>query len=148
MPNKLNRPSIRRDASLPPLTSDEKDEALGACSVWLARNAQLEELMRRWQRLETALVRDPAWLEQSERRRRIDPKANELGALDERIAALHGQNQALASVLPKLVAGSGKGLLSKLAVVLIKVRAEENKAAHDLIRSIVRDLEKLIEAPE
>ncbi len=148
MPHNLHRPKIGRGAFRRPPGSDGKDEALEACSVWLARNAELEQLIGRWQRLETTLVRDESWFERSERQRRVHPKTSELGALDERIADLHTQNQALAAHIHKLVASSAKGLHSKLSVVLANVRADENKAAHDLIRSILRDLDMLSERPE
>ena len=148
MPHNLHRPKIGRVAFRRPPGSDEKDDALEACSVWLARNAELEQLIGRWQQLETTLVRDQAWLEQNESQRRASPKASELNDLDERIAVLHRQNQALAARLPKRVASTSQGLVSKLSVVLANVRAEENKAAHDLIRSVLRDLEELSQSPE
>jgi hypothetical protein len=149
MPNSSRRQ--KHGSKAPPLqtgSEDPIDEAFAAASLWLARHAEHEKLIRRWQRLETVLVRDHGWFELSPRARRELPEAVELDALNARIVDLYAQNQRRLARLRKLTSTTTRGLVSKLSVALATLQADDNREAHDLIRSILRDVERLRQTTE
>lgn len=126
--------------SLLPHGQLEADPAAVACQVWLGRDAERKSLSRRWQKLETRLIREHGWFSLSRRERAALPEAAELDAIDDRLDVLHALNQDLLVTLPAITATTAQGLASKLAVATAQVPPEENKEAHDLIRSVLRDV--------
>lgn len=144
--SRLRGPSRRQlvtgAAALPllPVMQTAIDPAIAACETWLARREEHESLTRRWQRLETRLIREHNWFTLSRRERAALPEAAELDAIDDRLDDLHALNQDVLAALPAIAATTTQGLASKLAVAVAYVRPDENEEAHDLIRSVLRDL--------
>ena len=120
------------------------DEAHAVCSEWLIRHAEHEKLIRRWQRLETRLIRDYDLFKLSERERASLQEASELDAINARLVTLYAQNQKRLAALPKLAATTTDGVVSKLSVALAIIHPDESREAHLLIRSILRDLEIVV----
>jgi hypothetical protein len=121
--------------------SGPADEAAAVCTEWLTRHAEHEKLIRRWQRLETRLIHEHDLFNLSKRDRASLSGACELDAINARLVALYAQNQKLLGVLPALAATTKDGVVSKLSVALANVRSDESRAAHQLIKSVLRDFE-------
>lgn len=121
--------------------SEPADEAAAVCKEWLNRHAEHEKLIRRWQRLETRLIREHDLFNLSKRDRASLSGASELDAINARLVALYAQNQKLLSALPALAATTTNGVISKLSVALANVRPDESRGAHQLIKSVLRDFE-------
>lgn len=120
------------------------DPSIDVCQDWLACEQEFETLTNRWQTLERYLIRTRKWFELSELHRALIPEARELRTLDERIDALQAKRLELLANLPALTAATPQGLSLKLAVAAAVVRPDENKDAHCLIASILRDLQGMI----
>lgn len=115
------------------------DEAAAACEKWLANEAEQEQLIRRWQQIETQVYRTLNWAKLSPEERERYPEYQEMDRLNERIVDLSDANAVLLSSLPTSVATSSRGVGRKLAVAMICVCPDENEEAHLLIGSILRD---------
>jgi hypothetical protein len=120
--------------------SPEADPSITACETWLARRAEYEGLTSRWQRLEDHLFRVYNWRRLTAQERAAIPEAAELNAIDDRLDELQALNGDLIAALPAISATTTQGLASKLAVAAAYVCKDENKEAHDLIQSVLRDL--------
>jgi len=146
MPNKSARRSIVSHASelVPGSGIDSADNAVSACAEWLARLDEQEKLARRWQKLESCLIRERQWFHLSERDQALLPEAAELDAFNCQLDELYALNQKLLTALPTIVATTTSGLACKLSVALALVHPDENKETHSLIRSILRDIETVV----
>lgn len=133
--------------SMLPNTPLAADPAIAACETWLARQRERQSLSRRWQKLETRLVRERDWFNLTRRQRAALPEAAELDVIDDRLDVLAAQNEELLAILPGIAAITAQGLALKLAVAVAHVPPEENKDAHDLIASILRDLQTIARMP-
>lgn len=120
--------------------SDSEDSAACLCIEWLARNSEQEQLTSRWQALETRLFRDHNWCSLSEAERKSLPQAAEFDALNQKIVALHDLNREQLTTVTDLAATTVHGLVCKLSVALAIVLPDENEEAHELLRSILRDI--------
>ncbi|MEH6809008.1 MAG: hypothetical protein V7651_09150 [Hyphomonas oceanitis] len=121
----------------------QTDASVDVCRAWLAREEEHEALIRRWQKLENYLIHERSWLELSEQECAAIPEVAELDSIDERLDALHATKHGLLTALPALRASTPQGLALKLSVAAIIVRPDENEDAHNLVISILRDLQKL-----
>tara|TARA_R110000765_G_scaffold252568_2_gene353838 strand:+ start:5376 stop:5831 length:456 start_codon:yes stop_codon:yes gene_type:complete len=126
---------------LPGFNKADVDKVVAACAEWLARHDEQEKLAKRWQRLESRLAREHRWFQLSERERAVLPEATQLDSISDRLDELYALNQKLLTILPKVVATTTHGLNCKLSVALALVHPEENKDAHTLIQSVLRDAE-------
>lgn len=115
------------------------DEAAAACEKWLANEAEQEQLIRRWQEIETRVYRTLDWAKLSPEDREQHPESQVMDCLNERIIELSDANAVLFSSLSTLAATSSRGVGRKLAVAMICVCPDENEEAHLLIGSILRD---------
>lgn len=115
------------------------DKAAAACETWLAKESEQEQLIRRWQEIETQVYRTLHWAKLSPEEREQYPENQEMVRLNERIVKLSEENVVLLSLLPTLAATSSRGIGRKLAVAMIRVCPDENEEAHLLIGSILRD---------
>lgn len=115
------------------------DKAAAACEKWLANEAEQEQLIRRWQEIETRVYRTLDWAKLSPEEREQYPENQKMDRLNERIIELSDANAVLLSSLPTLAATSARGVGRKLAVAMICVCPDENEEAHLLIGSILRD---------
>lgn len=123
------------------------DEAAAACEKWLANEAEQEQLIRRWQGIETHVYRTVNWTKLSPEEREQHPENQEMNRLNERIKQLSDENAVLLLSLPALAATSSRGIGRKLAVAVIRVCPDENAEAHLLVGSTLRDYLALYGAP-
>ena len=121
----------------------QSDRAINVCKSWLVLEAEHEALTRRWQKLDTYLIRERYWCDISRQQRAAVPEAMELEAIDQRLGALYDKRQALLTTLPALAATTVQGVALKLTVAAIVVPPDENESAHNLVVSILRDLQKI-----
>lgn len=125
--------------SLPVAGKTGPDNAVPACSEWLARHDEQETLAKHWQRLESHLIREHHWFELNKRERAFLPESAELDAIGDRLDELYALNKKLLSMLPLVAATTNHGLACKLTVALALVHPEENKDVHTLIKSVLCD---------
>jgi hypothetical protein len=121
------------------------DEAAEICSEWLTRHAEHKQLIRRWQRLETRLIQEHNLFKLNKRDRASLSEACELDAINARLIVLHEQNQKALLALPAVAATTTEGIVSKLSVALANIDRYESKATHQLIQSVLRDLEMVMQ---
>lgn len=119
------------------------DPSVDACRAWLALEEEHQALIRRWQELDTYLIRERYWCELSGQRRAAIPEAVELEAIEERLEAVYETRQERLANLPNLPATTQQGLVLKLAVAAIIVMPDENEKAHNLINSALHDLQTM-----
>ncbi|RYZ14630.1 MAG: hypothetical protein EON61_02955 [Alphaproteobacteria bacterium] len=119
------------------------DPALQACNAWQAFHAECDGLIKRWQTLESYLIRQHNWRRLSRRQRAAIPEAFVLDAIDDRLDDIHDQQQQLLASLPLIYATTPRGIAAKLAVVASVVHREENAEAHELIVSVLADFRTL-----
>jgi len=143
MSGKSHRQTTAKSGSSQAIGIDQRstDEAAEVCSEWLNRHEEHERLIRQWQRLETHLIREHDLLNLSKQDRASLSEASELDAINARLVALYAQNQKLLVALPSLVATTINGVASKLSVALANLPPDENRATHQLIKSVLRDLQ-------
>lgn len=143
MAGKSRRQTIAKSGTSQAIGFDRRstDEAAEVCSEWLNRHEEHERLIRQWQRLETHLIREHDLFNLGKRDRASLSGASELDAINARLIALYAQNQKLLVALPALVATTIDGVASKLSVALANVPPDECRATHQLIKSVLRDLE-------
>lgn len=115
------------------------DKAAAVCEAWLARHAEHERLIHRWQALETELFHRPDWGRLTERERARLPQVAEMEALNTRINGLFDHNRKDLGRLSGLAATTATSLLQKLRVAAALVAPDENEEAHALLQSILRD---------
>ena len=121
-------------------TDASADPAIQACHVCRGCQAEYEDLIKRWQTLETYLIRDDNWCRLSGRERSALLEAAELDAVDDRLDALYGRKMKLLANLTMTNATTSRGFAAKLAVIAAVVHSEENSEAYDLIASALRDV--------
>lgn len=117
----------------------QNDRAAAACETWLAQEAEQEQLIRQWQKIESHLFTAQNWAKLSLAEREKYSESEEMDRLDTRITKLSEENTILFSALPTISATSSRGICRKLAVAMIRVCPDENEEAHLLIGSILRD---------
>lgn len=116
------------------------DPALPPCAAWLARHAEAELLTRRWQELETYLIREHDWFRLGRRRQAAIREGAELLAIGHRLRDIQHLNSELIAALPGVRATTAMGLAAKLEVAAAHIRPEDSRDAHELVQSILRDL--------
>ena len=119
------------------------DPSVDACRAWLALEEKHQALIRRWQALDTYLIRERYWCDLSGQRRAVIPEAVELETIDHRLEALYETRQELLATLPNVPATTQQGLALKFAILAIIVMPDENEQAHNLITSALQDLQTL-----
>tara|TARA_R110001606_G_scaffold21999_1_gene76270 strand:+ start:9520 stop:10029 length:510 start_codon:yes stop_codon:yes gene_type:complete len=117
------------------------DPSVDACRAWLALEEEHQALIRRWQALDTYLIRERYWCDLSRQQYAVIPEAVELEAIEHRLEALYETRQELLATLPNVPATTQQGLVLKLAILAIIVMPDENEQAHNLIMSALHDLE-------
>jgi len=126
-------------------TGDGRSEkAAEICSEWLAHNAEQETLTRRWQELESHLIHRHDWFRLSQPERNAMPEAAELKAMEDHLEALCGSKMRLLCELPGIAATTAEGVTLKLRVAIASVFPDENLEAHNLLRSILEDLQAML----
>lgn len=119
------------------------DPAISACKSWLVLEAEHEALTRRWQELDNYLIQERYWCDLSQHQCANILEAIELEAVDLRLDAMFEKRQKLLANLPALPAATVQDVALKLAIAAIVVQPDENENAHNLVVSILRDLQKI-----
>lgn len=142
MPSKSSHQTIESYVSAQFLNSQAPgpDDAVLACSEWLARHDEQEALAKHWQKIEAHLIQEHHWFQLSKRERAALPEATQLDGIGNRLDELYELNQRLLNTLPQVFATTTQGLAFKLSVALALVHPEENKEAHTLIQSVLLDV--------
>lgn len=120
-----------------------QDTAIDACHAWQIYHAEQEELIKRWQALEAHLIRHHDWCRLSKRQRAAMPEATELDAIDDRLDEIHDQKQTLLAALRRSNATTPCGLAAKLTIAASIIHRQENPDVHDLMTSLLLDLQNL-----
>lgn len=119
------------------------DPAIQACRAWQACRAEYDDLIKRWQTLETHLIHNHDWCRLSRRQRAAMPEAVELDAIDDRRDVVFDHKQQLLVALPHICATTPRGLAAKLTVAAAVIHRYENAEGHELIISVLRDLRNM-----
>jgi len=140
----LSRRALIGAASAAPIYSVGNDRAspddvAARCHEWLALDAEIDGLSRRWARLEARMVRDFNWFALSPEQRRAIPQAEEMFELEARLDQLSDERERGLNSLAKLKAKDLHGVVTKLAVAA-RVLRHENGPAHRLVAGAVSDL--------
>lgn len=116
------------------------DECTPLCKLWLANEAELNRLFRRYNDVEGDLFRDFRSSMLTTEERTALPAAAPLNAIQARLDHLFDQRRALASKLPHSRASTRQGVMLKFEVVNRELHVDDFPVIHDLLRSAVRDL--------
>ncbi|MFO3797824.1 MAG: hypothetical protein ACK8QZ_11185, partial [Anaerolineales bacterium] len=120
MPNDCRQEVVGRylptDRSEPDNSLSE--EAVAKCLNWLAWHDEHDELIRRWQTLESRLIHQHNWFRLSETARNVLPEAAELKSLEDRLNTLFESKQRLLCDLPSISATTAQGIQLKLCVAI------------------------------
>lgn len=123
------------------LSKSHPDKAARVCAEWLNRHTEQRELAERWYKLESFLIREHDIFQLSEQERADFVEAAPLDLISNRLNELYALNRKLLSKVSKSQATTTHGLSSKLLVALALVHPDENRDAHQLLQSILQDIE-------
>lgn len=123
------------------------DEALRLFWRWRASQNEADRLTLAWQRVEAYLFSHHNWTSLSDAAQRALPAAAPLYALDDRLADLDVERDALLAGMSRTNARSAEGFRAKLKVLEYLLRQEDHPQAHALIRSARLDYDKLAARP-
>jgi hypothetical protein len=121
------------------------DPSISICETWLAVDANHEQLIRTWQKLETQLVQKEGWYQLSEQQRNYMPQAAELESIEIQLDALSQKRMELLKEISLESCLSARGVELKLAIALACVPEDENKEGHAVIKSALKDLRALLD---
>jgi hypothetical protein len=119
------------------------DPAVGACMSWLHLEAQYVVLTKRWQDIESHLLRQGYWCDSSPEQLSSNAEVRELEAVDRLLDALDEKRQELLTDLPGISAGTLQGVALKLDVLASVIRPGENEDVRNIVMSILRDLKTM-----
>jgi hypothetical protein len=125
------------------LSASAPEPTTETCNAWLACRAETERLSRLWQQIENAAFQDPTWVSLTRAQRRSSPQQHEMDNLYDLMDELRDQDREILAGLPTMIASTPAGIAGKLAVAAAEVCPEDNKDAHLLIASILRDFRAL-----
>lgn len=119
------------------------DEGTRRCSNWLAIDAKIARLQKRWGDLESWLVKKHNWFKLSPAEQQALPWAKELHDIDGCLDVLFEKREALLEALPASGSANLESVMARLAVVERLIWADEHPEAHALIAGCRRDLAAL-----
>lgn len=119
------------------------DPAVGACMFWLHLEAQYVVLTKRWQEIESHLLRQGYWCDSSPELLSSNDEVRELEDVDRLLDALDEKRQKLLTDLPGISAGTLQGVALKLDVLASIIRPGENEDVRNIVMSILRDLKTM-----
>jgi hypothetical protein len=141
------RTMIGAAAATPTLTAARSlgdpapDSLVSRCANFLAVDLRIERLTTRWGHLESvAMANHPKWWDLPEKARTALPEGSEMGEIDETLAGLFRERDALLDILPELATVDPSGLVGKLVVVTRAIRPEDEPLIHRLLADATRDL--------
>lgn len=124
-------------------TSAVADDATHLCKLWLANEAETDQLLRLWGDVEGHLMEYHNWCSLTDAERQALPQGVALQAIDARLDKLSAERQAIAPKLPLTIATSRQAVMLKFKVVTRELVLEDFPVIHGLLRSAVRDLATL-----
>jgi hypothetical protein len=110
---------------------------------WLHLEAQYVVLTKRWQDIESHLLRQGYWCDSSPEQLSSNAEVRELEAVDRLLDALDEKRQELLTDLPGISAGTLQGVALKLDVLASVIRPGENEDVRNIVMSILRDLKTM-----
>ena len=110
---------------------------------WLTLDALIEKYQELWARLESRLARERGWLELSSAQQKERPEFESLAEIDDQLACLTGERDAVAIAVPASRRMSIEAIFMRLAVAERLVWPDDHPEAHELIASARRDLGRL-----
>ncbi|WP_146617150.1 hypothetical protein [Hyphomonas pacifica] len=110
---------------------------------WLCLEAEYSVLTKRWQEIESHLLRLGFWCHSSSDHPASNTEARELEAIDRQLDALDEKRQELLTCLPEIPAGTLRGIALKLDVLASVIRPGENEDVCNLVMSVVCDLKTI-----
>jgi hypothetical protein len=119
------------------------NEAIALSAAWLAIGREVNQLTRRWQTLETQMMRDPAWAALSREERRLHPAQVQLAENDDLKDGVQARQH---DVLERLVLTPAKdvsGAVGKLSVVMGVMYPDDYPHCYELITDAARTLAAL-----
>lgn len=122
-----------------------EDPVVVLCQDWIRLDKEHDALTRRWQELETHLVRARNWFKLSDAERQLVPEAVEMRAISKNLGALFASRSDLFTRLPQMKAASLQGVCAKLKVAAASIFPDENPEAHALLQNTLMDLQTLLE---
>ena len=126
-------------------TPSGPDPVIHECEAWIRLDTEYEDLILRWQQLETHLVRNYNWFRLSDAEQQLVPAASEFSEIEARLGPMAEARWEGLARLPDMPAASLQGVLLKLTIAAKSVPADENPDAHALLESTLADLEAVIE---
>ena len=123
------------------LCRSHPDKAAEVCTEWLNRHADERKLAERWRKLESFLIHEHDLFQLDEPDRADFIEAAPLDLISNRLDELYMLNKKLLGRISRSHATTTHGLVGKLHVALALVPTDENKEAHLLLQSILRDVE-------
>ena len=110
---------------------------------WLHLEAQYVVLTKRWQEIESHLLRQGYWCDSSPELLSSNDEVRELEDVDRLLDALDEKRQKLLTDLPGISAGTLQGVALKLDVLASIIRPGENEDVRNIVMSILRDLKTM-----
>ena len=115
-------------------------ETAKLCRTWLAREARIRRLTRRWQKLESHLFDHHRWPDLSPEAQRALPEAASLHELDTQIDRLRSEQRSFLAELPELLAESREAVLLKFEVLTNLLCRDDQPEVHFILKSAISDL--------
>jgi hypothetical protein len=116
------------------------DEGTRPCANWLAIDAKIARLQKRWSDLESWLAKEHAWFQLSPAEQQALPWAKELHDIDGCLDVLFEKREVLLASLPTSGSASLEPVIARLAVVERLIWPDEHPEAHALIAGARQDL--------
>ena len=115
------------------------NEATTRCAEWIALDAEIDRLGRRWSDLEAILVRERRWERMTPDERVALSPTQEMDAIDAQLKPLFVQREAWLEALPKVRARDLHGVVAKLEVAL-QVMVHQQGDGYDLFEATMDEL--------
>jgi len=128
---------------LPSLGPIGAHEAVAVSAAWLAIGKEVSQLTRRWQTLETQMMRDPAWAALSREERRLHPAQVQLAEIDDQRDGVQDRQHGLLEQLVLAPAKDVSGAVGKLSVVIGVMYPDDYPHCYELITDAARTLAAL-----
>ncbi len=125
---------------LPSLRVAGAHEAVAVSAAWLTIDKEVSQLTRRWQTLETQMMRDPAWAALSREERRLHPAQVQLAEIDEQRDGVEDRQHGLLERLVLAPAKDVSGAVGKLSVVMGVMYPDDYPHCYELITNAARTL--------
>ncbi len=142
-PNRRTVIGVIGASPMPSLGPIGAHEAVALSAAWLAAGGEVNQLTRRWQTIETEMMRDPAWAALSREQRRLFPAQVQLAEIDDLKDGVQDRQHALLEQLVRAPTKDVSGALGKLSVVMGVMYPDDYPHCYDLITDAAKTLAAL-----